>query len=100
LAWQIHSRRTATGLVWPCMRRPSRCRARILLICRPQFKNAEKNMKRTLATSLFVLLSGCATTTSDMPTQQGVDLQRYAGTWYEQARLPNRFQDDCVDDVK
>ncbi len=57
-------------------------------------------MKRTLATSLFVLLSGCATTPSDMPTQQGVDLQRYAGTWYEQARLPNRFQDDCVDDVK
>lgn len=24
-----------------------------------------------------------------------VDLQRYAGTWYEQARLPNRFQKDC-----
>lgn len=28
-----------------------------------------------------------------------VDLQRYAGTWYELARLPNRFQDKCVGDV-
>jgi apolipoprotein D and lipocalin family protein len=28
-----------------------------------------------------------------------VDLQRYAGTWYEIARLPNRFQSDCVGDV-
>jgi apolipoprotein D and lipocalin family protein len=28
-----------------------------------------------------------------------VDLQRYAGTWYELARLPNRFQSDCVSDV-
>jgi apolipoprotein D and lipocalin family protein len=28
-----------------------------------------------------------------------VDLQRYAGTWYEVARLPNRFQDQCIGDV-
>lgn len=28
-----------------------------------------------------------------------VDLQRYAGKWYEIARLPNRFQADCVGDV-
>jgi apolipoprotein D and lipocalin family protein len=25
-----------------------------------------------------------------------VDLNRYAGLWYEIARLPNRFQDDCA----
>jgi apolipoprotein D and lipocalin family protein len=25
-----------------------------------------------------------------------VDLERYAGTWYEIARIPNRFQDDCA----
>ena len=28
-----------------------------------------------------------------------VDLVRYAGTWYEIARLPNRFQKECVSDV-
>ncbi|RPH44550.1 MAG: hypothetical protein EHM87_10090 [Burkholderiales bacterium] len=28
-----------------------------------------------------------------------VDLQRYAGTWHEIARLPNRFQAQCAADV-
>ena len=28
-----------------------------------------------------------------------VDLKRYAGRWYEAAKLPNRFQDHCVADV-
>ncbi|HEX4999899.1 MAG TPA: lipocalin family protein, partial [Terriglobia bacterium] len=28
-----------------------------------------------------------------------VDLQRYAGEWHEIARLPNRFQKDCIVDV-
>lgn len=28
-----------------------------------------------------------------------VDLKRYAGRWYEIARLPNRFQKDCDGDV-
>jgi apolipoprotein D and lipocalin family protein len=28
-----------------------------------------------------------------------VDLRRYAGTWYEIARLPNKFQRACVSDV-
>ena len=30
---------------------------------------------------------------------QSVDLARYAGTWYEIARLPNRFQRDCTSDI-
>lgn len=28
-----------------------------------------------------------------------VDLSRYAGKWYEIARLPNKFQKDCLADV-
>jgi apolipoprotein D and lipocalin family protein len=29
-----------------------------------------------------------------------VDLKKYAGTWYEIARYPNRFQKKCVGDVR
>ncbi|HSX62756.1 MAG TPA: lipocalin family protein [Tahibacter sp.] len=36
---------------------------------------------------------------ADVPTVPTVDLQRYAGTWYEQARLPNRFQKQCHREV-
>jgi apolipoprotein D and lipocalin family protein len=32
-------------------------------------------------------------------TQDWVDLARYAGRWYEIARLPNRFQERCAGDV-
>lgn len=28
-----------------------------------------------------------------------VDFERYAGRWYESARLPNRFEEDCAGDV-
>jgi apolipoprotein D and lipocalin family protein len=38
-------------------------------------------------------------TTAPLPTQDWVDLARYAGRWYEIARLPNRFQQQCAGDV-
>lgn len=28
-----------------------------------------------------------------------IDLHRYVGTWYEVARLPNKFQNDCAGNV-
>ena len=34
-----------------------------------------------------------------LPTQDWVDLARYAGRWYEIGRLPNRFQEQCACDV-
>lgn len=34
-----------------------------------------------------------------LQTVSSVDLSRYAGRWYEIARLPNRFQKDCASDV-
>ena len=45
------------------------------------------------------LLGGCAGMESrgDLPTVGSVDLGRYAGTWYEIARLPMWFQRHCVD---
>jgi len=45
------------------------------------------------------LLGGCVGFDSrgDLPTVASVDLSRYAGTWYEIARLPMWFQRHCVD---
>lgn len=51
-----------------------------------------------LAGIVALVLAGFAPATpgeSDVATVPAVDLQRYAGTWYEQARLPNRFQKQC-----
>ena len=35
----------------------------------------------------------------DLEVVPAVDLSRYAGQWYEIARLPNRFQKKCADSV-
>lgn len=46
-----------------------------------------------------VALAGCANSgTGTVPpkTVEQVDLQRYQGTWYEQARLPMFFQRNCA----
>jgi apolipoprotein D and lipocalin family protein len=39
--------------------------------------------------------AGCATAPPPPPTVPRVDLQRYAGRWYEIARLPFRIQNGC-----
>ena len=45
------------------------------------------------------LVGGCVGVElrGDLPTVASVDLGRYAGTWYEIARLPMWFQRHCVD---
>lgn len=60
-------------------------------------------MKR-LVLLAALLLGGCVTTPPAGPPVQtvaAVDLNRYLGTWYEIARLPNSFQDgrgrNCVE---
>jgi apolipoprotein D and lipocalin family protein len=40
-----------------------------------------------------------ADTSASMRTVARVDLDRYAGRWYEIARLPNRFQKGCTGNV-
>lgn len=55
-----------------------------------------------IAGVVALALAGFAPVTpgdEDAPTVSAIDLQRYAGTWHEQARLPNRFQKHCVRDV-
>ena len=46
------------------------------------------------------LLAACTSTHPPLSTVGAVDLDRYYGTWYEIARLPNRFQAMCVSDTQ
>src|SRR5690606_29556569 len=55
---------------------------------------------KPLSLVLLLMMVGCGSTYEALPTQPGIALERYAGTWYEQARLPNRFQKDCSRDVR
>ncbi|HEX5804691.1 MAG TPA: lipocalin family protein [Azospira sp.] len=48
---------------------------------------------------LLSLIAGCATPLP-LPTVAQVDLDRYLGTWYEIALIPNRFQAQCVSDTQ
>ncbi|VXB20192.1 Outer membrane lipoprotein Blc [Pseudomonas sp. 8AS] len=54
---------------------------------------------RLVLPALLLGLAGCAGSgaSSEAPQTAGtVDLQRYQGTWYEQARLPMFFQRNCA----
>ena len=46
-------------------------------------------------------LAGCAGSGHPpLELVDALDLERYQGTWYEIAKLPNRFQDQCVADTR
>jgi len=55
--------------------------------------------------AIFILISAAAVTAATssgsgaLRVVPDVDYQRYAGRWYEIARLPNRFQRVCASDV-
>lgn len=54
----------------------------------------------TLFSVVGVTLQGAALQSDHPPaTVSSVDLDRYAGKWFEVARFPNRFQRQCVRDV-
>ena len=62
------------------------------------------SMIRIVTLAVIVGLSGPACSAGvarrqPLQTVNSVDLQKYAGTWYEIARYPNRFQRDCAGDV-
>jgi apolipoprotein D and lipocalin family protein len=56
-----------------------------------------------LAFAAAIAVAGAAATisanTTPLRVVPDVDYQRYAGTWYEIARLPNRFEKKCVSSV-
>src|ERR671920_1933924 len=60
--------------------------------------------KKIAAAGLLVLFAALmvkAERTEKEPLRvvPSVDLPRYAGLWYEVARLPNRFEEKCAGDV-
>jgi apolipoprotein D and lipocalin family protein len=52
------------------------------------------------AAAMFHASIARAQTRTAVRTVPSVDLTRYAGDWYEIARFPNRFQRQCVGDVR
>lgn len=57
-------------------------------------------MLRSLIAS--ALLAAAPVLAADEPLEPvpDLDINRYAGTWYEIARLPNRFEDQCAGDIR
>ncbi|KQM80287.1 hypothetical protein ASE76_03860 [Xylophilus sp. Leaf220] len=59
--------------------------------------------RQAVAASIFFAafagLANAADSQANLPTVASVDLLRYAGTWYEVARIPNFFQRKCTSDV-
>ena len=53
------------------------------------------NLKYILFYFLAIIMN-LHSQTSEVKTVDHVDLKRYAGLWYEIARIPNKFQTQCV----
>jgi apolipoprotein D and lipocalin family protein len=65
----------------------------------------ETKMSRFLVSIFTILIllaarEGRPAELQEPKTVPFVDLKKYAGTWYEIARYPNRFQKKCVSDVR
>lgn len=54
-------------------------------------------MKKFFLVVFGALLLAC-NGVQELATEEQIDLQQYAGTWYEMARIPNRFEEnlECV----
>jgi apolipoprotein D and lipocalin family protein len=62
---------------------------------------AARILVRPLVAAALLQASGAsAQTLASVRTVPSVDLDRYAGDWFEIARYPNRFQRQCVGDVR
>ena len=54
---------------------------------------------KTLSGLLLVVSAAGVLAQSPLKVVENLDLNRYAGKWYEAARLPNRFQEKCSAEV-
>jgi apolipoprotein D and lipocalin family protein len=50
--------------------------------------------------AIALLTTACTSRRPPLPTVPSVDLERYVGTWYEIAHLPNFFQAKCASDTQ
>ncbi|MEX8499338.1 lipocalin family protein [Leptothrix ochracea] len=56
-------------------------------------------LRFSLFLASWLVITAAAAAAAPLPTVALVDLNRYAGDWYEVAKLPNRFQAMCVADT-
>lgn len=56
-------------------------------------------MRRALVLGLVCFLSLASHAQAPLATVPRVDLDRYAGRWFEIAKVPNRFQNQCARDT-
>ena len=52
-------------------------------------------MKKIILSLILLLIVGCNKNYLPLKTVNKVDIAKYSGLWYEVARLPNSFQEDC-----
>jgi len=55
---------------------------------------------KTAALALTIAAAALQSDRRPLAVVSNLDLQRYAGRWYEIARFPNRFQNKCAGDVE
>lgn len=67
--------------------------------CRAAFSLPPEGMISIVSTVIALFIISPAWANDTVNTVPHVDLDRYLGRWYEVARLPNRFQKQCVADV-
>jgi apolipoprotein D and lipocalin family protein len=53
-------------------------------------------MKRLIILIFIISLTAMAQKPKEPQTVSNVDLERYTGLWYEIAKIPNNFQDQCI----
>ncbi len=61
-------------------------------VCPGSFHPYPAVMKKLLLPLLLIVLSGCAGAPEGIVALDRFDLNRYLGTWYEVARIENRFE--------